>query len=79
MKPARAMRAAEWMPCDLYAAYESARHEAAHALTGWRDAAPERKRECFSVYRAAADREDAAAVAWMQACAVFDSERAEAA
>jgi|tagenome__1003787_1003787.scaffolds.fasta_scaffold16581902_2 hypothetical protein len=79
MRPAPAIRAPEQAPCDLYAAYESARHEAAHALAGWRDAAHESKGERFSVYRAAADREDAAAVAWMQACSVFDSERAEAA
>ena len=79
MKPASAKRAREWAPSDHYAAYESARHEAADALAGWRDAAPERRGERFSVYRAAADREDAAALAWMHACSVFDAERAEAA
>jgi hypothetical protein len=51
---------------DLYAAYESARDEANVALVSWhRAAAPERHAR-FSAYRAATDREDAAAMAWMQ-------------
>jgi hypothetical protein len=51
---------------DLYAAYESARDEANLALVSWHRAASPDRRARFSAYRAAIDREDAAALAWMQ-------------
>ena len=52
---------------DLYAAYESARDEANVALVSWHRAASPDRRGRFSAYRAATDREDAAALAWMHA------------
>jgi hypothetical protein len=61
--------AQEWTPADLYPVYESARDEANQALADWIGAPNDCKREAFAVYRAAADREDAAAIAWMEACA----------
>jgi hypothetical protein len=51
---------------DLYAAYESARDEANLALVSWHRAASPDRRSRYSAYRAAIDREDAAALAWMQ-------------
>jgi hypothetical protein len=72
----RARRAEEWVPADLYPLYECARDETDEALADWARAAAERRREAFAVYRAAADREDAAALAWMEACAAWDAANA---
>jgi hypothetical protein len=59
----------DWPPCECYQAYEAARDEAAVALSDWRSAPFGVKRDAFAVYRAAADREDAAAEAWLRSCA----------
>jgi hypothetical protein len=67
------MRAHEWAPADLYAAYECARDEAALALADWYAAPAGTKAETFTVYRAALDREDAASRAWLEACAAYDA------
>jgi len=70
------MRNQEWSPCDLYHAYQSAREEAECALNDWWTAPHGTKGDAFAVYRAAADREDAAAVAWLQACQAYDAAQA---
>ena len=59
-----------WEPGDHYVAYEAAREDAELALEHWR-AVP--GRDAFVAYRAAADREDAAAFAWLAACAAYDT------
>jgi hypothetical protein len=58
----------DWPPCECYQAYESARDEAALALREWCAAPYGAKRQAFAIYRAAADREDAAAEAWLRSC-----------
>jgi hypothetical protein len=58
---------ATWPPWELYGAWEAARDDAREALAAWRSSPPVHRRTAFLVYRAAADREDAAAVAWMRA------------
>jgi hypothetical protein len=69
----------EWPPDELYSAYQAARAEVQDALAYWRSLPPELKRGGFAVYRAAADREDAAALTWMRACAAYDAAVADAA
>jgi len=66
-------------PSELYQAYQSARDDAALALSEWSAAAYGTKRQAFAIYRAAADREDAAAEAWLKSCAAYDAEHAAAA
>jgi hypothetical protein len=58
---------------DLYPLYVCAREETEEALADWRLAPAPLRREAFAVYVAAADREDSAAFAWMQACAAYDA------
>ena len=70
-----ARRKHQWAPCDYYHAYEAARSDAADALAEWCAAPCGAKRDAFLAYRAAADREDAAAWAWMHACENYDRER----
>jgi hypothetical protein len=65
----------EWLPCELYQAWESAREDAERALADWRAAPAGGKLDGFAAYRAAADREDAAAFAWLRACEECDSGR----
>ena len=60
-------------PSDLYGFYRSALDEAESALADWWSAAVARRREAYAVYRAAAEREHAAAVAWLGACHVYDA------
>jgi hypothetical protein len=67
------MRDREWAPCDFYAAYQDARDEVECCLIAWREAPLERRADAFAVYRAAADREDVAAAAWLSACAAYDA------
>ncbi len=62
-----------WTAADCYAAYESARDDAALALADWIAAPAGAKADRFAVYRAASDQEDAAADAWLQACAAYDA------
>jgi hypothetical protein len=50
-----------------YQAWQAAHLEATFAYLDWRDAAPEHRRDAYAVYRAAADREDAAAASWLKA------------
>lgn len=69
----------EWPPYELYPAYQAARDEVQAALLYWRAAPRERKRDGFAIYRAAADREDAAALAWMRSCAAYDAAVAQGA
>jgi hypothetical protein len=66
-------RVDDWAPCECYQAWESAREETALALEDWRLAPRGARREAFTVYRAAADREDAAASAWLRACEAYDA------
>ena len=63
----------DWTPADLYFLYEVARGEAAGALSRWLSAPLASRRDAFAVYRAAADREDAAALAWMRSCEAYDA------
>lgn len=63
----------DWEPCDLYDAYHAARAEAESALAHWSGAPVDVKRDAFAVYRSAADREDAAAAAWLEACRAYDA------
>jgi hypothetical protein len=63
----------EWTPCELYQAYECARDDAELALRRWNFAGRQYKREAFAVYRAAVERENAAAFAWLHACAAYDA------
>jgi hypothetical protein len=58
----------DWPPWECYQAYEAARDEAALALRDWHSAPYGAKRPAFAIYRAAADREDAAADAWLRSC-----------
>jgi hypothetical protein len=67
------MRRDHWTPGDHYAVYEDAREEVECCLDWWRSVPLARRAEAFAVYRAAADREDAAAAAWLAACAAYDS------
>ena len=55
-----------WPPHELYQAYGAAREETDLALVAWCTAPYGAKRDAFTVYRAAADREDAAAHAWLR-------------
>jgi hypothetical protein len=64
---------------ELYQAYACALEEAGRALADWWSAPRVMKRDAFTVYRAAADREDAAAFAWLRACAAFDAAGASSA
>jgi hypothetical protein len=68
----RSLHAPDWPPCEIYQAYESAREEAESALADWRSAPTSAWRDAFTRYRAAADREDAAALAWLRSCAAYD-------
>ena len=54
-------------PSDHYQAWQAAHLEATLAYVDWRDALAGDKRNAFAVYRAAADREDAAAASWLAA------------
>ena len=67
------MREHEWSPCELYHAYQDAREEAECALSDWSAAPLSDRRDAFAVYRAAADREDAAGIAWLEACRAYDA------
>jgi hypothetical protein len=62
----------EWTAADHYGAYEAARGEAEEALAHWCTAPAAHRREAFAVYRAAAEREYAAAVGWLEACRDYD-------
>jgi hypothetical protein len=65
-----------WTPCELYQAYECARDNAEFALADWNSAPQHLKREAFTVYRGAADRENMAAFAWLRACMAYDAAQA---
>jgi hypothetical protein len=73
------MRTDSWTPCELYQAYEAARDDARVALADWNSASFRDRRAAFTVYRAAADREDAAANAWLRACEAYDAAQLSAA
>jgi hypothetical protein len=60
------MREHRLPPWEIYQAYQCAHDETQRALADWRAAPLARKRDAFTVYRAAADREDAAAFAWLR-------------
>jgi hypothetical protein len=66
-------------PWEDYQAYGSAREDAELALADWWSAPYAAKREAYAVYRAAADREDAAARSWLRSCEAYDAERSQAA
>jgi hypothetical protein len=67
-----AEEAGAWPPWEIYATYGAAREDAEAALENWRSAQATAKRDAYAVYRAAADREDAAAFAWLRSCAAHD-------
>lgn len=52
---------------ELYQAWRAACEEVDLALTDWRCAAVPARADAYAVYRAAADREDAAAEHWLMA------------
>jgi hypothetical protein len=52
-------------PWELYQAWRAAYDEADLALVDWRCAAMADRADAYAVYRAAADREDAAAEHWL--------------
>lgn len=76
-KAAVRSRSAPHSSSDHYQAWQAAHHEATLAYRDWRDAGHEDKLEAYVVYRAAADREDAAATSWMSGA--FPSQSASAA
>jgi hypothetical protein len=53
------------LPCEIYHAWIGAFEEAEDAYLDWREAPPEQRDDAYAVYRAAADREDAAAAHWL--------------
>ena len=63
----------DWEPCDVYHAYVASRDEAESALAHWSAAPIGMKADAFAVYRSAADREDAAAAAWLEASRAYDA------
>ena len=52
-------------PCELYQAWRAAYDEAALALADWRCVHVTDRADAYAAYRAAADREDAAAEHWL--------------
>jgi hypothetical protein len=60
-------------PADLYEVYRDALDETNSALADWWSAVVARRREAYAIYRAAAEREHAAAVAWLKACHEYDA------
>jgi hypothetical protein len=52
---------------ELYQAWQAAFEEAGEALADWRVAPVMRRADAYAAYRAAADREDAAAASWLVA------------
>ena len=51
-------------PWELYQAWQAAFEETERALADWRLGPVTHRAEAYAVYRAAADREDAAAAHW---------------
>jgi hypothetical protein len=64
----------ESTPADLYQAWRAAFQEAGEALLEWWFAPAGARRDRFAAYRAAADREDAAADAWLVAAERYDAQ-----
>ena len=62
-----------WPAWELYATYGAAREAADSALEDWSAAPAIAKRDAYAAYRAAADREDAAALAWLRSCLEYDA------
>jgi hypothetical protein len=63
--PASARRQHRLPPWEVYQAWRAAFADADEALGGWRRASPFERAAAYAVYRAAADREDAAAADWL--------------
>lgn len=61
------LSAPDHLPCELYRIWRSARDEARAALDAWNARPFNERSEAYAVYRAAADREDAAAECFMRA------------
>ena len=74
LDPSPATAADPWPPWELYATYGDAREATEAALRDWCSAPYAVKRDAYVVYRAAADREDAAADAWLQSCIALDAD-----
>jgi hypothetical protein len=55
------------LPCEIYHLWRVAFEEADRALADWRCAPVSARAEAYAAYRAAADREDAAARQWLAA------------
>jgi hypothetical protein len=53
------------LACEIYHLWRVAFEEADRALADWRRAPVSARREAYALYRAAADREDAAARHWL--------------
>lgn len=54
-------------PWELYQAWRAAFEETEQALADWRSGPVANRADAYAVYRAAADREDAAAAHWFTA------------
>ena len=63
-----------YLACELYQAWVAACEEAAAALMTWNAAPYGQKRVPYAAYRAATDREDAAAEAFMHADVADDED-----
>jgi hypothetical protein len=53
------------LACEIYHLWRVAFEEADRALADWRDAPVPARAQAYAAYRAAADREDAAARHWL--------------
>ena len=53
------------LPCETYQAWQAAQEDAEDAFRQWCASPFGRKAEAYAVYRAAADREDAATDHWL--------------
>jgi hypothetical protein len=52
-------------PCEIYQAWQAAWQDAEDAFQDWCSVGYGRKADAYAVYRAATDREDAAAACWL--------------
>ncbi len=58
-------RRRDYLACEIYQAWQAAFDDAQEAFLAWSAAPYGRKHEAYTVYRAACDREDAAADRWL--------------
>ena len=55
------------LPCEVYQSWKAASEDAEEAFLAWCAAAYGHKAEAYAIYRAATDREAAAAAHWLAA------------